>query len=63
MTLRLRTLKRLQGEGKVTKRAEKKAKLEKQKLSEVRNQVNAVKPGAMKDIKVLGKSGNGEENG
>ena len=44
-------------------RAEKKAKLEKQKLSEVRNQVNAVKPGAMKDIKVLGKSGSGEENG
>ena len=43
-------------------RAEKKAKLEKQKLSEVRNQVNAVKPGAMKDIKVLGKSGGSEEN-
>ena len=36
-------------------KAEKKAKKEKQNLAEVRNQVNAVKPGAMKDIKILGK--------
>lgn len=35
-------------------RAEKKAKKEKQSLAEVRNSVNAVKPGAMKDIKILG---------
>lgn len=44
-------------------KAEKKAKLEKHKLAEVRNAVNAVKPGSMKDIKILGrkeqdKSGN-----
>lgn len=35
-------------------RAEKKAKKEKQNLAEIRNQVNAVKPGDMKDIKILG---------
>lgn len=35
-------------------RAEKKAKQEKQNLAEVRNNVNAVAPGAMKDIKILG---------
>jgi hypothetical protein len=38
-------------------RAEKKAKLEKQNLAEVRNNVNAVAPGAMKDIKILGNQG------
>ena len=42
-------------------RAEKKAKMEKQKLAEVRNQVNAVKPGAMKDIKILGQQKDGKE--
>lgn len=35
-------------------KAEKKQKLEKQKLAEVRNKVNAVNPGAMKDVKILG---------
>ena len=35
-------------------KAEKKMKLEKQKLAEVRNKVNSVQPGAMKDIKILG---------
>ena len=40
-------------------KAEKKQKLEKQKLAEVRNKVNAVKPGAMKDIKILGSKANG----
>lgn len=36
-------------------KAEKKAKKEKQDLAEVRNKVNAVKPGSMKDVQVLGK--------
>ena len=40
-------------------KAEKKQKMEKQKLAEVRNKVNAVKPGAMKDIKILGSKANG----
>ena len=38
-------------------KAEKRAKTEKQKLAEVRNSVNAVKPGATKDIQVLGQKG------
>lgn len=29
--------------------------MEKQNLAEVRNKVNAIKPGTMKDIKILGK--------
>lgn len=36
---------------------EKKAKKEKQDLAELKNKVSAVKPGAMKDLKILGKNG------
>ena len=44
-------------------KAEKRAKLEKQNLAELRNRVNAVRPGEMKDIKVLAKNGDGEGDG
>lgn len=44
-------------------RAEKKAKSEKQNLAEVRNKVNAIKPGTMKDIKILGKKAEATSNG
>jgi len=44
-------------------RAEKKAKSEKQNLAEVKNKVNAIKPGTMKDIKILGKKAEANSNG